>query len=107
LDVFLDRVAPEHLLAQVGMFSERLDISEATDRISECSSVLFTEDFALGLEGLGQRLGLPLEVHRARVTKSRTMLTDRQMDQLEQRLEPEYELLRRLREGGIARMGLT
>jgi hypothetical protein len=104
---FLDRVPPEHLLAQLGMFSERFDVSEATDRIAECSSILFTEDFANGLASLGQRLQLPLELRRSRVTKERSILPQEQEERLRTRLEPEYELLRRLEEGGIARIGST
>ncbi len=101
-DAFLDRIPPEHLLSQVAMFSERFDVSEATDRIAACSSVFFTEDFAQGLGGLAQRLDLPLEVRRARVAGARTVLTDGQRERLRSRVEPEYELLRRLAEDGIA-----
>ena len=106
-DAFLDRVPPEGLLNQLAMFSERLDVSEAADRIAGCSSVFFTEEFAGGLAVLRGRLGLPLEIHRARVTESRSTLTGDQRERLRLRLEPEYELLRRLDEGGIARIGST
>jgi hypothetical protein len=89
------------------MFSSRFDVSEAGDRIAACSSVFFTEDFADGLAALGRRLDLPLEVRRVRVTGNRSSLTDSQRERLRSRLEPEYELLRRLEEGGVARMGST
>jgi hypothetical protein len=101
-DAFLDRVQPKDLLNQLAMFSQDFDISEAAERIAGCSSVFFTEEFADGLAALGRRLRLPLAVHRARVTGSRTSLTAEQTERLRVRLEPEYELLRRLREGGIA-----
>ncbi len=100
-DDFLDRVPPKHLLNQLAMFSERQDVSEAVDRIAACSSVLFTEEFAGGLARLGQRLGLPLLPQQARVTEIRSMLTNQQTERLRETLEPEYELLRRLAEGGI------
>jgi hypothetical protein len=106
-DKFLEGVAPGHLMAQLGMFSERFDVSEATDRIASCSSVFFTENFAEGLGELAGRLELPLEVHRARVTGQRSTLSDRQRERLRSRLEPEYELLRRLSEGGVASMRST
>ncbi len=100
-DSFLAQVPPKHLLHQVAMFSTRLDVSEAVDRIAGCSSVFFTEDFELGLSGLARRLELPLLPQRARVTGDRSTLTDRQTERLRVRLEPEYELLARLAEGGI------
>jgi len=100
-DAFLDRVPPEYLLTQLSMFSERRDVSQAADRIASCSTVMFTEDFANGLATLGRRLQLPLEVHRARVTEQRSSLTEDQVARLTSRLEPEYELLRRLAAGGI------
>jgi hypothetical protein len=101
-DAFLDRVPDRHLLCQLHTFSTRLDVSEAVDRIAGCSSVFFTEDFASGLADLSRRLDLPLEVHRARVTGARSVLSASQVDRLRAMLEPEYELLGRLAAGGIA-----
>ncbi len=102
-DAFLDRIPARDLLNQLAMFSERFDVSEASDRIASCSSVLFTEQFPDGLAALGRRLQLPLALHRARVTGNRTSLTADQTERLRVRLEPEYELLRRLRGAGITR----
>lgn len=107
LDAFLDRVATKDLMNQLATFSTRFDVSEAVDRIAGCSSVFFTEDFPNGLAALSRRLEVPLELHRARVTGNRSSLTDQQRERLRARLEPEYELLRRLDEGGIARTGST
>jgi hypothetical protein len=106
-DAFLDGVPATGLLTQLAMFSEHLDVSEASDRIAGCSSVFFTEDFAAGLARLAGRLDLALVPYRARVTSGRTELTDGQRERLRARLEPEYELLRRLDEGGIASRGST
>ena len=100
-DAFLDRVPDLHLLNQLATFSKRLDVSEAADRIAGCSSVLSTSDFARGLGDLGRRLDLPLAVHRARVTTTRSTLSDDQRDRLRQRLEPEYELMNRLERDGV------
>jgi hypothetical protein len=104
-DAFLERVAPEHLLAQLTMFSERFDVAEAEARIADCSYVFFTEHYVAGLSTLAERLHLPLAVHRARVTGHRSSLTDRQTERLRTKLEPEYELLRRLEKGGISGIG--
>jgi hypothetical protein len=104
-DAFLDRVPVDGLLTQLAMFSDRLDVAEAVDRIGGCSSVFFTEDFTAGLARLSERLGLPLEARRERVTARRSTLTPEQRDRLAARLEPEYELLRRLEAAGVARLG--
>jgi hypothetical protein len=100
-DAFLDRVPDSDLLNQLATFSRRLDVGEAATRIASCSSVLVTSDFASGLSNLGRRLELPLTEHRARVTTTRSSLTDSQRDRLRARLEPEYELLRRLEDEGV------
>jgi hypothetical protein len=100
-DAFLDRVPPRDLLNQLAVFSKRLDVSEAVDRIAACSTVLFAEEFAHGLARLGRRLELPLSPQRARVTGTRSSLTEEQTERLRARLEPEYELLHRLQAGGI------
>ena len=100
-DAFLDRVPPRDLLNQLAMFSPGLELSEAADRIAACSAVFFTEDFTGGLARLGQRLDLPLSPQRARVTGTRSSLSHEQTERLRTRLEPEYELLRRLDAGGI------
>jgi hypothetical protein len=104
-DAFLDRVPVRHLLAQLHTFSTGCDIGEAVDRIASCSSVLFTERYAEGLAELATRLDLPLAPHRARVTGTRSTLTEAQSERLRTRLEPEYELLRHLAEGGIGGTG--
>jgi hypothetical protein len=87
------------------MFSDRLDVAEAVDRIAACSCVFFTEDFADGLERVGRRLDLPLASRRVRVTEHRSSLTVEQTERLRARLEPEFELLAALQRGGIARIG--
>ena len=107
LDAFLDRVPTAYLLNQLSTFSATFDVAEATDRIARCSCVLFTEDFADGLAALGRRLELPLVTRRARVTGTRSSLTEAQRERIRSRVEPEYELLRRLADGGIAATGST
>jgi hypothetical protein len=102
-DQFLERVPEKDLLNQIATFSSRLDLSEAADRIAKCSCVLFTDTFDEGLESLGRRLDLPLVAHRARSSDGRSPLTDAQLERLRTRLEPEYELLGRLEQGGIVR----
>ena len=101
-DAFLGRVSDRDLLTQLWTFSTRFDITEAVDRIGECSHVMFTEDFAAGLATLARRLDLPLQPYRARTTSRRSTLTDAQRDELRHRLEPEYRLLEALAAAGVA-----
>jgi hypothetical protein len=105
IDAFLERLPKQRLLTQLAMFSDRLDVVEATERIAGCSCVFFTEDFAAELTRLGRRLDVPLSVQRARTAGHRSSLTSAQRERLRSRLEPEYELLRQLEEGGVARIG--
>ena len=75
--------------------------SRRSERIAACSVVFSTEGFARGLGDLATRLDLPLEMHRARVTGTRSELTEGQLDRLGTMVEPEYEMLRRLAAEGI------
>ncbi len=100
-DRFLERVPAADLLNQLHMFSARMDVGEAADRIAALPAVFFTEGFADGLADLAERLELPLAVHQARVTGSRSELTEAQVDRLRARLAPEYQLLERLAAAGI------
>jgi hypothetical protein len=99
-DAFLDRAPTEHLLTQLAMFSDRLDVSEAAEGIAGCSLVFMTNRFSAGLATLGERVGLDLPGQRARVTGDRSVLSEAQRERLRARLEPEYELIRRLEEDG-------
>ena len=98
---FLNRLPERDLLRQLYMFSASFDIGEAVDRIGRCSHVHFVEDNDAGVAELGRRLGLPLVARRERVTGDRSELTGPECDRLRQLLEPEYELLRRVRSAGI------
>ena len=100
-DAFLDRVPTSDLLSQLHTFSTSLDVSAAAERVASCSAVLFTERYAEGLADLSDRVGVPLAVHRARVTGDRSTLTPAQTDRLREMLEPEYQLLARLHDAGI------
>jgi hypothetical protein len=104
-DAFLDRVPVRDLLTQLAMFSDRLDVSEAAERIAGCSAAFCTEDFDEGLASLGTRLQIPLSPRMDRVAGARSTLTDKQSERLRARLEPEYELLRQLDQAGITRVG--
>ena len=98
---FLKRLPERDLLRQLYMFSASFDVAEAVDRIGACSHVHFVEENDAGVAQLSQRLRLPLVGRRERVTGTRTELPATERDQLRTLLEPEYELIRRLRAAGI------
>jgi Sulfotransferase family len=93
---FLEKLPKKELLRQVFMFSRTFSVAEATDQIARCSCVLFTEHYEFGLAALAERLNLPLVPRRARATHVRASLSNTELEQLRQVLEPEYELIRQL-----------
>lgn len=59
---FVARVPEEHRQRQLFMFSRSFSVDQAFATASRVDAVLFTEDFADGVERLGQRLELDLPV---------------------------------------------
>ena len=100
-----DRVPCDALLRQLFVFSGSYDVGQAAERIARCSAVLYTEEYDTGVAALGQRLGLELQARRERVTGQRTPPSAGEYDRLRSELDPEYELLRQLRESGVGDAG--
>jgi len=100
---FLERVPAEHLLTQLQMFSERLDPTEAAERVLACSAVCFTETFPEDLRRLALVLGLELEQRRERSFGEPVSLTEAERDLLRERLAPEYAMVDRVRAGLASR----
>jgi hypothetical protein len=98
---FLKNIPDELLLNQVYMFSPRFSVSEAADRILNCSAIMVTETYERDLRKLASALGLPLEYRRERITTlKKAPVDDQGLDALRDRLGPEYELFDKLRASG-------
>ncbi len=93
---FLAALPKKDLLRQIFTFSPSFSVAEATERISACSAVLFTETYEPGLAALATRLALPLELRRDRTTRAPSSISSEEREQLREMLEPEYDLLRQL-----------
>jgi hypothetical protein len=100
---FLRRVPPRRLLTQVHMFSAGMDPAEAAENVLACSEICFTESFSADLQRLAARLELPLEEKRERRFGADVELSDSELEQLRERLAPEYAMIERVKEGLGAR----
>lgn len=94
---FLVNLPREELLNQIFMFSKNFDGIEAFDQIAGCSHYLLTEEFSEGVYGLAAKLQLPLEPIHVRKSAVVYDLAPRDLEELRNRLEPEYELYAKLK----------
>ena len=98
---FLKNIPDELLLNQIYMFSPRFNISEAAERILECSAIMMTETYERDLHNLAATLGLPLEYRRERITTlKKAPVEEKDLDTLRDRLAAEYELFEQLKASG-------
>lgn len=100
---FLARIPQDRLLAQVSMFSKRMDPHEAADNALACNAVCFTETYAEDLAWLATELELELEQRRERSLGERVSITPEERDLLRERLAPEQTMIERVREGLVDR----
>lgn len=93
---FLERIPAEHLKAQLWAFSSSFEVSEALDRVRHVSHVMFTEDFAAGLQRLEQRLAVRLPYRHCR-TSRRGDVPSAALAKLRVMLADEYDFLSAVR----------
>jgi hypothetical protein len=96
---FLAKVPTERLLAQVAMFSKRMDPLEAADNALACTAVCFTETYAEDLAHIAAELELELEQLRERSLGEPIAIAPEEEKLLRARLAPEYAMIERVREG--------
>jgi hypothetical protein len=96
-DSFLDRVPKEHLLNQLYMFSETGRVEEAADALDRMNLVIRTESLAEGVAQLQHDLGIVIDLGVERESKHKAELTDAEQRRLREVMEPEYDLLGRIK----------
>lgn len=96
-DDFLRNIPKEHLLNQLWMFSPDFSVTEASDSICTLDCVLFTENLVGGIKEISNKTGLPLIAWHDRKTSFPFQPTDSDLNHLRPLLEPEYELLEKIK----------
>ena len=105
---FLRNIPDELLLNQLYMFSAHFSVSEAADRILECSAIMMTETYERDLHDLALALGLALGYRRERITAlTKAPVEEDELGALRDRLAAEYELLEKLGASGRISLGST
>jgi len=94
----IDAVPDEELLFQLRMFSEGLDVDEAVTNVQSLSYYFLTSKINQGMQYLINHLDLPLEVYHNRKTKYDYRPTVKEMKVLQDRLRPEINMYKRLKE---------
>jgi hypothetical protein len=97
-DRFMSIAPPTLLLNQLYMFSRELDPEQAAQRIRGLSMWFFTESYAEGIAALSTAIGETLAVRRDRSSAVDTLVDPAEAIRLRELLEPEYELMRLLRD---------
>jgi hypothetical protein len=94
---FLQRVPREHALCQLYMFSPSFSVEEGLASVAHVSHVLFTEDFARGIEELNRQTALNLRSIHSRKTSFQEALDPEDEARARQVLEKEYVFLEKLK----------
>jgi hypothetical protein len=94
---FLQRAPRDELCGQLAMFSETLNVDEASDRIASLSHVLFFNNLDEDVARLGKALDLPIILNHMRKTNFKTGIAQTDVERLRDMLAPEYRMLERVR----------
>jgi len=90
---FLDNVPKHRLLNQLYMFSKEYSISEASERILGLSHYFLVENFTEGIEMLGEKLNLNLNILHTDRAKNTDNISDVDISKLRDILDLEYRLI--------------
>jgi len=98
-DDFLGRIPQEHLLNQLYMFSDALDVDEACRAVMSLSCWIFNDDFDAGVARINALTGLRLAPLHVRKQQAVREIPDDSIRYLREKLAPEYRLIEMLRMG--------
>jgi hypothetical protein len=98
-DDFLRRIPEEHLLNQLHMFSQALDVKEACRAALGLDCCIFNDDFNAGVDRINALTGLRLVPLHARKQSPIEDIPERSIRDLRERLAPEYLLIEMLKSG--------
>jgi hypothetical protein len=95
---FIERIPSAHLLNQVYMFFERLDVNEALENIKKnVSFYFFTENFNQGIDELNSILNINLKPLHVRKTSFKIEMSKDDISILKKKLNKEYIILESLK----------
>jgi hypothetical protein len=98
-DDFLGNIPEEHLLNQLYMFSDALDVEEAYRSAMSLSCRIFNDDFDAGVSRINALTGLRLTPLHVRKQQAVREIPDDSIRYLREKLAPEYRLIEKLRMG--------
>ena len=94
---FLQKTPDAHLLNQLYMFDEKMQVDQAIDNAHSLDHWIFLDDFANGVASLNEKTGLQLPVMHTRRGSVKYSPAPAELAALRTRLQPEYEFLERLK----------
>ena len=90
---FIENTPDSHLLNQLYMFDDDLQIKQALQNVRSLDHCIFLDDFANGIESLNKKAGLQLVPMHTRRGTVKYSPTPAELETLRTRLLPEYEFL--------------
>ena len=94
LPSFARSLSKRFLLNQLYMFSRDLNVKDAVQEVSKIDHVIFVENYNEGVEGLGKKLGIPLNVRHVNQRSKEPDFPVEDLKEVRAMLELEYEFLK-------------
>jgi len=102
-DDFINNMSKEHLLRQIYMFSKTYNIVEASERIINCSFIMFTEQLTEAFDKLADILAVTLPLGHQAKAGYKAELKDDSLMRLKEMLQEEYTMLEMVKKYSPAR----
>lgn len=92
-DDFLDRIPKEHLMNQLYMFSESMNVEDALNNLRSLDKIIYTEQLDRGLLELEKFTQWKLPVSNQKKYSHKEDITAEQLEKLKKLLAAEYQLM--------------